>query len=246
MDWVEEFYSLTGTWWGDAEADVRAVDRARAQLIHDVAPASSTVLELGCGYGATALAVATTGRHVVGIDLSDRINRAVARTTPNATFVHADFFVYRTTERFDVVCYWDGFGVGRDADQQRLLKRIADEWLASDGIVIIEVFHPEGWSSDDGLEEVKAASPADGYAFRLGHRRDFDPTTSRAIDTWWEIGSKRRASQSLRCYQPEEFASLAAEAGLEVVDPDRPLPASRPKHSDEPTWSYVSVLRRRS
>jgi len=33
---------------------------------------------------------------------------------------------------FDAVCYWDGFGIGDDQDQRRLLRRIAG-WLAPDG-----------------------------------------------------------------------------------------------------------------
>lgn len=39
--------------------------------------------------------------------------------------VEADFYTVELAGRFDVVCYWDGFGVGSDADQRRLLRRIA-------------------------------------------------------------------------------------------------------------------------
>lgn len=66
VDWVEEFYSVTGRLWGPALAKIDDVDRLRASLVDRVAPEATDVLELGCGYGSTALAVAASGRRVDG------------------------------------------------------------------------------------------------------------------------------------------------------------------------------------
>ena len=47
--------------------------------------------------------------------------------------VRADFYTVALDGRFDVVCCWEVFGLGDDADQRRLLRRIEAEWLAPGG-----------------------------------------------------------------------------------------------------------------
>lgn len=247
VEWVEEFYSVTDSWWGDAESVIDDTDRARSRFVGVVAPNSSDVLELRCGYGATAVAIGQTGRSVIAVDISDRIERAhqFAEQAESVRFVRGDFYTFDAGRRFDVVCYWDGFGIGCDRDQLSLLKRVADEWLRPDGVAVVEVFHPAGWITDDGLDEIREPSPDGRYAKRLGHRRHFDHESSTAVDSWWEIGSTTVVSQSLRCYRPDEFACLARDAGLSVValvDPAAWTELAEVSARD--SWSYVAVLQR--
>lgn len=245
MDWVDDFYSVTGSWWGEAEAKVSNIDRARSRFVNELSPAASNVLELGCGYGATAIALSESGLDVIAVDLSDRIEYAprIAGDVVDVRFVRDDFYKVDLGVRFDVVCYWDGFGIGEDDDQLRLLKRIAKDWLRPHGTAVVEVFHPDGWKADDGLEEVKEPSTDLGYKHRLGHRRSFDPATSRAFDSWWEIGSAHSLTQTLRCYEPEEFKLLASRAGLKVLHITDSID-KRPsvETSEMPCWSYFVVL----
>lgn len=159
MDWVEEFYSVTGRWWGPALAKADDVDRLRAELVDRLAPEESIPHE------------------------------------GSIEFVRADFYTVEFGRVFDVVCYWDGFGVGSDDDQIRLLRRIAHDWLAPDGRAIIEVFDPAGWAADDGLVEIKEPAPERGYEHRLGHCRSFETATSTAVDAWWEVGSAQIYAQ---------------------------------------------------
>lgn len=244
MDWVEHFYSVTGSWWGDAESKTSGVDRARSRFVAHIAPEQGSVLELGCGYGTTARVLGESGFDVVAIDLSDRIERA-AQDAQNVRYVRGDFYTADVGRQFDVVCYWDGFGVGEDHDQVVLLKRIADEWLRPGGFAVIEVFHPTGWKVDDGLDEVKEPSPGEGYHHRLGHRRTFDEQASRAIDSWWELGSDCVMSQSLRCYRADEFSALASTAKLEVVRFSRSFDSTDAAEiGGEDCWSFLAVLRR--
>ncbi len=245
MEWVDEFYSVTGFWWGDAEAKVSDIDRARSRFVEEVSPTAINVLELGCGYGATAVALAESGLAVVAVDLSDRIEYAprIASDAKNVRFLREDFYSVDLGDRFDVVCYWDGFGIGEDSDQVRLLERIANEWLRPGGVAIVEIFDPGGWLADDGLEEIKEPNPELGYAHRLGHRRSFDRANSRALDSWWEIGSTRSFSQSLRCYRPDEFRSLATSAGLKVIDLAGSIDRRQPIDADQTLrWSYFGEL----
>ncbi|MBF6465062.1 hypothetical protein IU427_07665 [Nocardia beijingensis] len=72
MDWVREFYSRSGSWWGKAEARVADRDRRRVRLLRDHGASAGRVLELGSGYGTTAVAMALEGYAVTAIEISDR------------------------------------------------------------------------------------------------------------------------------------------------------------------------------
>lgn len=237
MSWVERFYSRTGDWWGPAESGVDAEDRRRAAIAAELVPSGASVLELGCGYGSTALAMVDIGFAVTGIDVSDRID-AAARVAPTSalTFVRGDFFEATFDRRFEVVCYWDGFGVGTDDDQRRLLRRVADEWLEPDGVCVLDVFDPEWWAEQHGFEETKRARPGDGYHFSLAHRREFDAEARRAEDIWWELGSEERLTQSLRCYTPTELAELV-DGVLSISEVRRGADRGGPSAP-----SYVAIL----
>ena len=110
---VEGFYSRTGAWWEEAESGIGEVDRRRAAALLDIGGSGAAVLELGCGYGSTASACAAVGLEVTAIDLSDRIQFATAAAlSDNPRFIRGDFDRADVGSDFDVVCYWDGFGVG--------------------------------------------------------------------------------------------------------------------------------------
>jgi hypothetical protein len=141
---------------------------------------------------------------------------------------------------FDVVCYWDGFGVGDDADQRRLLRRVAEEWLAPRGAALIEVFDPVWWAAQAGFDETKEARPDENYPCSLGHRRAFDATTSRALDSWWEVGSSDVLTQSLRCYSPADLLNLVPGTGLRIDE----INGADASAGDEPRGpTYVALLR---
>lgn len=160
-------------------------------------------------------------------------------------FVRADFYTVEFGRVFDVVCYWDGFGVGSDDDQIRLLRRIAHDWLGPDGRAIIEVFDPAGWAADDGLVEIKEPAPERGYEHRLGHCRSFEAATSTAVDAWWEVGSAQIYAQRLRCYEHDEFVELARRGGL-TLETFVDLDAQSQHETGASNWSCVCVLRRTS
>ncbi|MEE6259023.1 class I SAM-dependent methyltransferase [Plantactinospora sonchi] len=224
MDWVRDFYSTTGGWWGAAEARITDRDRRRVALIHahrgNARP--GRVLELGSGYGATAAATAQAGHTVTAVEVSDRADFAArfARDTAPGSLVvlKEDFYAVRLPGRFDVVCYWNGFGVGSDADQRRLLARIGDEWLTPDGVALVDVANPFVWAGWDGDEEHRLPRPELGYHHELYERTSFDPVTCTAVDTWWSATDPtQRISQRLRCYTPADLSLLLTGTGL-VLD----------------------------
>lgn len=219
MDWVGDFYSRTGHWWGEAEAGIGPRDLARVEVLHGrLGSEPRWMLELGCGYGNTAAAFAEAGHTVTAVELTDRAEYAAAhveRLGGRLRIVRGDFYEVAFAGRFDVVAYWNGFGVGSDADQRRLLSRIADEWLAPGGTALVDVFNPLVWARWDGDAEVLRADPARGYRHELTQRIGFDPVSCTAVDTWADAADPgREISQRLRCYSPADLRLLLEGTGL--------------------------------
>ena len=248
MEWARDFYSRTGSWWGNAESRGGADDQLRLQRLHRYAgDEPKRVLELGAGYGTTAALTAKAGHDVTAVEFSDRADFA-----PSALRVRReDFYLVELPERFDVVCYWDGFGVGSDADQRRLLRRIAHEWLLPDGIALIDVYNPFVWAGWDGDEGHRMPDPARGYEHELFELATFDPVSCTATDTWWDAADPdHRISQVLRCYTPADLALLLGGTGLELFSitagdetfapPEQPADRDLMRREN----SYLAALRR--
>lgn len=223
MEWVEDFYSRTGRWWGEAESGIGDRDRDRVERFRRVCgPEPKRVLELGCGYGNTAAAFADAGHRVVAVELTDRADRAKAHTErlgpDRLRVVRGDFYTAAFDGRFDAVTYWNGFGIGSDADQRRLLRRIATEWLAPGGTALVDVYNPFVWAAWSGDVELLQANPARGYHHELQQHLEFDPVSATALDTWWDTAEpERRITQRLRCYSPADLRLLLEGTGLALA-----------------------------
>ena len=212
MDWVETFYTHQDRWSGVYSGTITDEHRARVATIGRFAGPARRVLELGAGGGQNAAAAADAGHDVVAVELvpaSVAHARSLTQTTrPGTLVVHqADFYTIDLEGPFDVVCYWDGFGVGTDADQHRLLQRIAT-WLAPAGHVLIDISTPWYWAHAAG-QEMQI-----GQAMR---RYDFDADGCRLLDTWWPVDDPdQHVTQYLRCYSPADLRLLLEGSGLSL------------------------------
>jgi SAM-dependent methyltransferase len=222
-DWVQDFYDQTAIWWG-ADSDTPAEDQARAAAIHRLGgPGSKRVLELGAGHGHTAAATARLGHHVTAVELSPRRAaqaRALAETLPAAALsvLEGDFYSLAVPGRFDVVCYWDGFGVGTDADQRRLLRRIAEEWLAEGGCALIDVASTAWAARHAGEQQRLGALEGVPGSVEMLRRYHFDVLHSRWIDEWQPAAHPEHAlAQTIRGYTPADFALLLEGSGLALA-----------------------------
>lgn len=183
------------------------------------------VLELGAGGGQAAAAAAARGLRVTAVELVPELAahaRALAATmsagpatggrpedgTGSLKVLEGDFYTLDPNGPFDVVCYWDGFGIGADDDQRLLLRRIHG-WMAPGGCAIIEVYTPWYWAAAAGREQ----HFGDGSARCYG----FDADGCRMLDRWWTEGREAEAvTQSLRTYSPADLRLLLEGTGLAV------------------------------
>ena len=181
-----------------------------------------------------ALALADLGHEVVAIDInSDAIlnarRLATARPDVQIVLVEGDFYSFNPNARFDVVCYFDGFGIGIDEDQQQLLHRVAS-WLAEGGRAFIELYTPWYWKRVAGTQ-IEGPDVSRKY--------EYDNAGSRMLDTWWPTGTPGDAvTQSLRCYSVDALESLLDGTGLELVDI---LPGGSYDHETNTYHSVVSL-----
>ncbi len=246
MKWARQFYAKQNEWIGNYMGNITTAHRKNAAIIQRLSGNKvGRLLELGSGGGQNAVAVADLGYSVVTIELvPTAVKNAQQLATQlqkgNIHIIEGDFYEVEFTNPFDIVCYWDGFGIGTDADQQRLLKRIA-HWLQPTGFALIEVYTPWYWANEAGRQ------------MDLGNvcrRYDFDAENCRMLDRWWPVDQEEQAvTQSLRCYSPDDLQTVVkgTHLVLESVEPRGAFIAEKNQFVDdvpiEQAMSFLATLR---
>lgn len=216
MDWIKTFYTQKSQWLAalGKPTGILPHDYVRVQWIQQFCGQhTQIILELGCGDGETALACAQAGHRVTAVELSPfRIARArdLAQHAPpdTLTLLEGDFYQMAFPSRFGLICYWDGFGVGTDQDQQRLLTKMEQDWLTPEGSVILEVFNPWYWIRQTGVQR-RFASLGITVEYR------FDPLQSRFSEHCIsDDPTIPPIAQTIRCYTPSDLHLLLHGTGL--------------------------------
>jgi len=212
MDWVTDFYQKQGELCGVYSTAVSDYNRDKVAMIARLSgEGRKRILELGAGGGQNAVAAGELGHEVVAVELvesSATHGQKLSADSPNVRVLQGDFYTVTFDEPFDLVCYWDGFGVGSDDDQRRLLRRIAG-WLRPGGSALLDIYTP--WY----------AASSDGRGWKIGaaeRRYGFDAEGCRWLDSWWPHDAPDQVvTQSLRCYSPADLRLLLAGTGLELA-----------------------------
>jgi SAM-dependent methyltransferase len=221
VDWVTDFYAKQYEWadwrrrWSEFDPNDR--DLHVDAVTRHAGSASLRILELGSGTGTTAAALAVAGHDVVAIELLPELaaytqELAGVVTGGSLRAIAGDFYEIESPGTFDVVAYFDGFGIGSDEDQRRLLRRIVG-WLVPDGCALIDVFVPWYWAGQAGNEE--EFPTGSGVRYLDG----FDAAGCRMTERMWRLGHEDAGViQSLRCYSPADLRLLLEGTGLSVID----------------------------
>ena len=216
MNWVREFYSAQNRWMeiylGDLDESHEERLQRMLRLYPQLAQAGLRILELGAGGGQTSLRLAMLGHELTAVELLPESCAHARQLVQSKGFaaklqvLEGDFYSLELpTEHYDFIFYLDSFGIGSDAEQQHLLRRMST-WLKPQGLAFIEVGNPWYWWA------------AKGQAMDLGEYEreyDFDLAGSRLLDYWWPKGRREDAlHQSLRCYTLPDFELLLQGTGL--------------------------------
>lgn len=219
--WIKDFYTQSDIWWGpDAGADYYPARLAAIARL--CGPGSKRILELGAGSGAVAALLAQQGHQVVAVELTTAIRLAQGLPqeswTGSLVALEADFYSVHLNGCFDVVCYWDGFGLGSDTDQRGLLRRVARDWLLPGGCMLVDVFNPARYARCAGTEEILPPLKGVPGSVEMRHLCHYDPVQARWIDEWQPTSAPDQAlAQTVRCYSPADLRLLLEGTGLELV-----------------------------
>ncbi|MFD1336788.1 SAM-dependent methyltransferase [Oceanobacillus iheyensis] len=216
MEWVREFYEKQYSLWEVNDTEALGYQQELLNKLKKYVPSScEKILELGSGRGYFAVAAAKLGYEVTVIELAENAVQTIHQLAKQEgvqskiTIIHGDFYEAELTERYNMVCYWDGFGIGDDQEQQVLLKRIY-HWLKPGGTVLIDIYTPWYWAKVSG----KTMQIEKG----LFRKYDFDAINCRMIDSWWKEDKKtEKVTQSLRCYSPADLELLISDIPFNIT-----------------------------
>lgn len=214
------FYTQAGIWWGN-DPQSEGTHASRAEIIERQCGAGKKrILDLGSGPGRTAAHLADLGHDVVTVELNPTDAEYVRpllqmERSGILEYYQADFYSVQLKGKFNVITCWQVFGIGSDADQRLLLDRIAQEWLAPGGIVLLEVYHPAGSMRDSGKEWHLDALEGVPGSVAMIERCHYDPLHARWIDEWQPVEHPEDTlAQTIRCYTPADLLLLLEGSGL--------------------------------
>jgi SAM-dependent methyltransferase len=187
------------------------------------------VLDVGCGPGRHAHALAARGVHVHGVDISPRfIELARANAPQHATFAVADARALDHAHEFDVVmslCQ-GGFGLVGE-DDPTVLDNMARA-ATPDGRVVLSAF--------SAYFALRFLEPQDNFDAAAG-------TNTEHTELRNEAGESRPFTLVTSCFTPRELRLLCARSGLAVEHLWSVTPgdyAERPPDLDHPEYLVVA------
>ena len=219
-EWIKSFYDAAVEWWGESWYDGENL-KSRLDVVKKYASETDKrILELAAGTGETAAYFCDNGYLILAVDINHKnieIITILQKERPNLRVTEGDFLKIHINERFPTICMFESFGLGSDKEQQQLLRRVNEEWLTPNGIMILDVYHPFGPIQASGtkreldrLENIPGSVDMTEYSY-------YDPIKGRWIDIWEPKSDiKSRKIQSIRCYTPADFILLAESSGLAI------------------------------
>lgn len=174
-----------------------------AALLELLPPPPASVLDVPCGFGRHATALAARGYRVTGVERDPAV-AAAART--DGVEVH-ELDVRRLDEleaAFDaVVCLWASFGWFDDVTNEAVLGAMARKART---VLVLDLYDPTFFRGRDGARENRGV-------------RDEKRVVGDRLETTLTYPDGTRDELEWRLYEPEELRALGAANGLRLVSP---------------------------
>jgi len=245
--WYERYF--TADYWAYATAEYTA-ERTAAEVSYLAAVLAGEapgrrVLDVGCGIGRHAVALAGRGFDVVGVDVSpwalDRARAAARAAGATARFHLLDALRATDAEwpvrEVDAVVCVQAFGWGTDAQQLRLLQALR-RLLVPGGVLVLD--HSDV-SAILRMYAPRSDASVGDHTFEFERR--YDPLTGRSggvLRVRRPSGETVELPDDVRLYQPPEVAALLTEAGFEVRRADADFQLGAPVGLDTRYVQFVA------
>lgn len=193
-DWFETF----------GRPDDAVTEREVAFLLRVLPPAPAAVLDVACGFGRHANALAHRGYRVTGIDREPRVV-AAARSEGVDAREHDMRELRALPGTFDaVVCMWASFGWFDDATNANVLAQMAEKTRPG-GVLVLDVYDPDWFRAHQGPHPIER-----GKRRATEHKR----VVGSRLFTVLDYGDGKRDEFEWRLYEPAELRQLGAEREL--------------------------------
>ncbi|RCG32108.1 aminotransferase class I/II-fold pyridoxal phosphate-dependent enzyme [Sphaerisporangium album] len=241
--WYAEYF--TADYWSFARHEYTAARTAGevaylVKTLEEHAP-GRRVLDLGCGIGRHAVALAEHGFEVVGVDVGrwalDRAEESARRAGVPLTVVLADLFGRADLPEADAAVCLQNFGWGTDDEQRRFLRRVRER-LVPGGVLVLDHSNVTGILT---RYQPTARFEAEGTVFDFF--RSYDPVTGRnqgELRVTHPDGTVARLLDDVRLYQPPEVAAMLRDAGYEIVRVDADFAAGSEVRIDTRYVQFVA------
>lgn len=199
-------------------------------------PAQTTVLEVCCGEGRHAHALAEVGYYVTGIDKN---RKAIANARRKGIRENVSFYehdmrrLYALPQTYDaVLCLWQSFGFFDETTNLAILKQMAQKLNVS-GVLILDIYHRGFFETQTNLGE--RIFEKNGQLIK-----ETKKMAGNRLVTEIEYQSSGETDQfEWQLYYPEEISALAETAGLASVLQCSGFNERTPASADAPRMQLV-------
>lgn len=217
------YYSQTAAFYDLLYQDLKdyAAEAAQvATLVRALCPDAQTVLDVACGTGEHARALASQGFAVDGTDVEPAFLEIARRKLPGGAFFEADMRTLKTPSRYDaLVCLFSSIGYVRTVAHLNETLHAFARCVKPGGVVLIEPWFEPG-AMTHGFTTMHSASTDDVKICRMArtllHEKrsilEFEYLVARA--TGIERFSERH---ELGLFTRQDMEAAFQQAGLSIT-----------------------------
>ena len=223
-DWYASFFSglVADFWIGALPPEITAAEAAFLERHLRLVP-GARVLDVPCGHGRLALALAARGCRVTGVDISEELLEAAkaaqanSRTPgPDLVWRRADMRELPPTGEFDAAfCCGSSFGFLRDDGDREFLSAVSRS-LAARGRFVLD----GGKAAECILPAFQERRVMESGGIRFESENRYDARAGRIENRYTLTRGEERETKlaSHRVYTASQLCGMLEDAGFAVLD----------------------------